>query len=78
MIINTKTLGDGAGFNMEVTIMREKGLRNLCRNVKSFYREFLQAKLLELDPRTVERWVGEHALNTDALVRNYSEVPIRP
>lgn len=48
MIINTKTLGDGAGFNMEVTIMRERGLRNLCRNVKSFYQEFLQVKLLEL------------------------------
>ncbi len=77
MIINTKILGDGAGFNMEVTIMRERGLRNLCRNVKSFYQEFLQVKLLELDPRAVERWVGEHALNTDALVRKYSEAPMR-
>ena len=78
MIINTRTLGAGAGFNMEVDIMRERGLRSLCRNVKLFYQEFLQAKLLELDPGIVERWLRQHALDTDAVVKSYSEPPVRP
>jgi len=78
MIINTRVLGAGAGFNMEVAIMKDRDLRSLCRNVKLFYQEFLQAKLLELDPGIIERWLHQHALNTDALVRNYSEPPMRP
>jgi len=78
MIINTRVLGAGAGFNMEVSVMKDRDLRSLCRNVKLFYQEFLQAKLLELDPGIIERWLHQHALNTDALVRNYSEPPMSP
>ncbi len=77
MIINTRTLGAGAGFNMDVAIMREGKLRTLCKNVKAFYQEFLQTKLLELDPRLVQKWLDHHALNTDALTRHYSEPPVR-
>lgn len=77
MIINSRRLGVGAGFNMEVAIMREARLRTFCRNVKAFYQEFLQVKLLELEPRSVEGWLNQHALNTDSIIRHYSEPPVR-
>jgi replicative superfamily II helicase len=75
MIINTKTIGAGAGFNMETTIMREPRLRALRRNVKAFFQEFLQVKLLELEPRAVDAWLNHHSLGTDALIQRYSEPP---
>lgn len=78
MIINARALGAGAGFNMEATIMIDRDLRSLCRNVKLFYQEFLQAKLPELDSGIVERWLRQHALSTDTFVSNYSKPPMRP
>ena len=77
MIINTKTIGPGAGFNMDVKIMREAKLKTLCRNVKSFFLEFLQAQLRELEPKSVNAWLVQHSLNTPAITQLYAEAPAK-
>ncbi len=73
MVIPTKKVGEAAGFNMAVTIMRENRLRKLCRNVHGFFKEFTAADLNDLDPATVQKWLKQHDLGTDMLVSNYTE-----
>ncbi|WP_347552636.1 hypothetical protein ABFG93_10085 [Pseudalkalibacillus hwajinpoensis] len=40
LIISKKQFSSAAGFNDQVKIMRERNLRKLVLNVKSFYSEF--------------------------------------
>lgn len=73
MVIPTRKLGDAAGFNMPVTILRETSLKKLRRNVQNFFQEFGAADLADLDPNTVQKWLSQHHLETDALVATYTE-----
>lgn len=73
MVIPTKKVGEAAGFNMPVTVMRENRLKRLCKNVHGFFKEFTAADLNDLDPATVQKWLKQHDLGTDTLVSNYTE-----
>ncbi len=73
MVIPTKKVNQAAGFNMSVTVIREGNLRSLVRNVQNFFQEFSVADLMDLDEKTVQGWLKMHDLETDQIVRNYTE-----
>lgn len=73
MVIPTKKVGEAAGFNMPVSVMREGKLKKLCKNVHGFFKEFTAADLDDLDPAAVQKWLKQHDLGTDTLVSNYTE-----
>ena len=73
MVVPTKKVGQAAGFNMDVTVIRESNLKKLGRNVQKFFQEFSAADFMDLDQKTVQRWLTAHDLETDQIVRNYTE-----
>lgn len=73
MVIPTKKVSAAAGFNMPVTVLRERGLKRLTRNVQDFFKEFAACDLMDLGPDTVQKWLNDHGLNTDSLISNYTE-----
>lgn len=77
MIIPTKMLGPGAGFNDEVAIMREGKLGKLVKNVRSFFSEFADLDLQDLSEMAVQKLIATHGLSVDDIVSKYSE-RVRP
>jgi replicative superfamily II helicase len=73
MVVPTKKVGQAAGFNMDVTVIRESNLKKLGRNVQKFFQEFSAADFMDLDQKTVQRWLTAHDLETEQIVRNYTE-----
>jgi replicative superfamily II helicase len=73
MVIPTKKVGEAAGFNMPVTVIRENKLKKLVKSVHGFFKEFTAADLKDLDPTTVQKWLNQHGLGTDTLVATYTE-----
>lgn len=73
LIIPTNKLSRAAGFAQEVGIMREKELRSLRRNVKSFFSEFKASDFSSLSEATVQQCLDTHQLSVEALVADYAE-----
>jgi replicative superfamily II helicase len=73
MVIPTKKVGEAAGFNMPVTVMRENRLKRLVKNVHGFFKEFTASDLKDLDLATVQKWLNHHGLGTDTLVASFTE-----
>lgn len=73
MVVPTKKVGEAAGFNMPVTVMREGKLKRLVGNVQNFFKEFASCDLMDLDPATVQKWLNDHSLSTDLLISTYTE-----
>ncbi len=78
MIIPTKKLGQGAGFNDAVEIMREPSLKKLVSNVRAFFLEFKGLDLGDLSHSKVQELINLHRLAVDDLLTRYSEKPIQP
>lgn len=76
MIVSTKKLAPGAGFNREVEIMRKKNLGKLTRNVESFFNEFRNLDLNDLSHRIIQDLLNTHKLDVESLLSEYSEKPI--
>lgn len=77
MIIPTKKLGPGAGFNDEVAIMRKGKLGKLTKNVRLFFSEFANLDLQDLSAMAVQELITAHGLSVDDIVSTYSE-RVRP
>lgn len=75
LVIPTRTVAHGAGFNEHVEIMRNPSLKRLNKNVEAFYREFKQYDLKNLSEEKISQWLDAHDLSTDAIVTEYSELP---
>ncbi len=75
MIIPTKTLDRGAGFNEDVGIMRNHNLQRLTSNVKAFFSEFRNLDFANLSESKVQSFIDAHKLSTSALLAEYSEKP---
>lgn len=75
MIIPTKTVGKTAAFMHEVTIMREANLDLLRRNVRSFFKEFSNIDLRDLDIVRLQGLFNNHKLAVDDIIGTYSEKP---
>lgn len=67
-----KKLGKAAGFSETVTVMREKELKRLVRNVRQFFSEFNGADLGDLEAKTLQKWLQAHDLDTDKIKTQYS------
>jgi hypothetical protein len=75
LIIPTKTLSKGAGFNDEVEIMRQYSLRRLTKSVKAFFNEFSNLDFANLAESKVQSFIDAHNLDVQSLLTEYSEQP---
>ena len=76
MIIPTKKVKANTGFNQEVNILRERGLRSLVNNVRSFILSFQQVDLKDLSDELINQSLENHHLSTDELLQRYFEISI--
>lgn len=75
-IIPTKTIARAAGYNGDVFIIREKGLRRLVSNVRSFFREFEKMIFEDLSIEHINGLLSTHKLTvSDFEDEYYSEKP---
>lgn len=75
MIIWTKTIGKGGGFNEPVEIVTDVSLRHLEKNVRGFFRELRDADLQNLSSKKLQSSLETHELTVDDLLNRYSEKP---
>jgi replicative superfamily II helicase len=76
LIIPTKILSKGAGFNDDdAEIMRANNLKHLTKNVKAFFDEFRNLDFANLSQNTVQSFIDTHKLGIDNLLAEYSEKP---
>ena len=74
MVIPTNKLSSAAGFNMDVTIIKDRNLKLLVANVQSFFREFALVNLSEnLDRNTIQKWLKAHTLEVEDILSQYSQ-----
>jgi len=76
MIIPTKKLGYGAGFNEDVGIMRKGKLGKLTSNVRGFFNEFKDLDLKNLSEKKIQEYLSFHKLNVEKILTDYSEKPV--
>ena len=74
LIIPTRTIGSGAGFNEEVFIMRNKNLKLLKKNLINFINEFANKNLKDIDSAFISNLLKIHKLEPD-LFNVYLEKP---
>ena len=72
LIIPTKKVAPSAGFNEAVVILREKGLKRLTRNVRSFFDGFRDLDLRDLSEKKVQSLLEAHHLRIEDLA-SYAE-----
>lgn len=75
MIIPTIKVNKAGGFNCEVEIIRQNGLKNLTNNINNFFKEFKILDFQDLPKSKVQELLNLHKLNADSLLKEYSEVP---
>lgn len=75
LILPAGKLGNGAGFNDEVQIIRKTELNRLTKNVRSFFAEFISLDFKDLSATKVQAFLNTHHLSVDALLTEYSKPP---
>lgn len=75
LIIPTKTLSRGAGFNEDVEIMRSYNLDRLVNNVRAFFNEFRTLDFANLSESKIQEFIDTHKLSVNSLQTEYSERP---
>lgn len=78
LIIPPRNIGNAAGFTDPVSILREKGLKKLARNVQGFFREFRTLDLKDLSEAKVQSLLQVHHLRVEDLLADYFEAPREP
>jgi hypothetical protein len=76
LVIPTKQLGPGAGFNDPVQVMRRARLKDLVRHFTQFFQEFKQLDLKDISDSRIQQAISEHHLAIDDLLNKYSEDPL--
>lgn len=76
MVIPAKKVAQGTGFIEEVFVMRERGLKRLCANVRAFFQEFRSMDFKSLSEAKVQQLADTHKLSVDDLLSGYCE-PIK-
>jgi hypothetical protein len=77
MIIPTKRVARAAGFNEQVEIIRDHGLKRLVQKVRAFFLEFKNLDRRDLSQRHVQELINTHGLSVDDLVSKHSEDAIQ-
>jgi len=76
IIIPTKKVKSNTGFSEKVFVLRQKGLRSLVANSRSFILGFSQTDLKSLSDDLINKSIGQHKLSADNLLSQYFEVSI--
>lgn len=76
MIIPTKKVKSNTGFSKEVFILRQRGLKSLVANVRSFILGFSEQDLRGLSDDLINKSIEQHKLSTDNLLSQYLEISI--
>ncbi len=77
LVMPTRKLAKGAGFNDDVRIMRAKHLRELAKHVAGFFAEFSGTPLLDITEVQVRERLAAHKLTVKDLGSGlFSESPI--
>ena len=76
IIIPTKKVKSNTGFSEKVFVLRDRGLRKLVSNSRSFILGFKQADLKDLSDNFINCSIEEHKLSSDDLLSTYFEVTI--
>jgi tetratricopeptide (TPR) repeat protein len=76
IIIPTKKVKSNTGFSEKVFVLRQKGLRSLVANSRSFILGFSQTDLKSLSDELINKSIGQHKLSADNLLSQYFEVSI--
>lgn len=75
MIIWTRNLGSGAGFNKYVRIMTNTKLERLVKRAIAFFSAFKGGDLRDVSGASVQQNLKYHKLTTDDLLKEYDEAP---
>lgn len=76
LIIPTKMLSAGAGFTIDVDIMRKKGLNQLKANYRRFFEELKPYELSTITEKQLDEYLRLHHLTVDDIWNSYTEKPI--
>jgi hypothetical protein len=76
LIIPSKQLGPGAGFNDAVQIMRRAKLKNLVRHFEQLFKEFKQLDLKDISDARIQAAISENHLTIENLLNDYAEDPL--
>jgi len=72
MIVPTRDLSEGAGFNQDVRIMRPKELGVFVDNIKKFFNSFHNADLQSPDKSYIQSQLQKNKLLEEDLFENYT------
>jgi len=73
IIIPTKKIKSNTGFSEKVFVLRQKGLRKLVANCRSFILGFSQTDLKDLSEATINKSIEQHKLSTDSLLSYFEK-----
>ncbi|NDW22136.1 DEAD/DEAH box helicase [Alteromonas hispanica] len=71
--IPTKKVKANTGFNEPVSVLRQRGLKKLVRNARSFVLGFKNSDLKGLSDEMLHQSIAQHKLSSDLLVEEYFE-----
>lgn len=73
MIIPTKTVSSAGAFTNDVEIMRKGKLNLLKKNIREFFKEFVNYDLKDISEEKIQIFLNTHKLDVLSLKQNYSE-----
>jgi len=73
LIAPIKNVAKSAAFNHDVQVMRKAKLKELLKNVKSFYKEFAKIDLKNVTDEYIQNAINSHKLDLTHLKSEYSE-----
>lgn len=76
MIIPTKKVKSNTGFSEDAFILRQRGLKHLVANTRSFILGFSHTDLKDLSDEQINKSIEQHNLSTDSLLSQYFEISI--
>jgi replicative superfamily II helicase len=74
LIAPVKNIARSAAFNHDVEIMRKGKLKDLVKNVKSFFKEFAKVELTGITDEFIQTAIETHKLELQHLKSQYTEV----
>jgi hypothetical protein len=73
IIIPTKKINSNTGFNEEVYVLRQNGLKKLTSNVRSFILGLSNSDLQNLSIDSINQSLNRHSLSIDDILEKYFE-----
>ncbi|MES9962183.1 MAG: DEAD/DEAH box helicase [Candidatus Sedimenticola sp. 20ELBAFRAG] len=73
IVIPTKKVKSNTGFNENVFVLRERGLKKLVRNARAFVVGFKGSDLKSLSDEVIDKSIRQHKLNAETFLDEYFE-----